>query len=265
VTTFEYDNRNHMTRATQWSKDPGQGGIILHQESYRYDVFDHRIQIVSDGDVTKTVYNGDNAWADFKPDGTVTARYLFGNKIDQVLAMYVPGTVTRWYCVDRLGTVREIADATGQVIDRVAYSAFGQLVYQTAPTLLSNRFLFTGREFSTVSGLGYYRARYYDPQPGRFLGEDPLGMKSAGNNLYIYATNNPTNWTDPRGEQATIEFMVFTMEMSAPFAVYQLSHRWDYTICAGLIPATVLGLPASWLSIRFLIVACALDSAVPIP
>ncbi len=48
------------------------------------------------------------------------------------------------------------------------------------------------------AGLYYYRARYYDPEIGRFLSEDPLGF-GAGINFYAYVENNPVNFNDPSG------------------------------------------------------------------
>src|SRR5215469_11114303 len=44
----------------------------------------------------------------------------------------------------------------------------------------------------------YYRARYYDPQPGRFLSEDPISFEG-GNNFYPYTRNGPINFRDPQG------------------------------------------------------------------
>jgi uncharacterized protein RhaS with RHS repeats len=44
----------------------------------------------------------------------------------------------------------------------------------------------------------YYRARYYDPQTGRFLNEDPIRFKG-GVNLYACVGNDPINKTDPDG------------------------------------------------------------------
>ena len=58
--------------------------------------------------------------------------------------------------------------------------------------------LFTGRELDRSTGLYYYRARYYDPEIGRFLSEDPLGFE-AGVNFYAYVGNNPVNANDPSG------------------------------------------------------------------
>jgi RHS repeat-associated protein len=45
----------------------------------------------------------------------------------------------------------------------------------------------------------YYRARYYDPQAGRFLSEDPIAFQGGGN-FYPYVLNRPLNYTDPRGQ-----------------------------------------------------------------
>jgi RHS repeat-associated protein len=48
------------------------------------------------------------------------------------------------------------------------------------------------------NGLIYYRARYFDPQKGRFLQTDPVGY-SADMNLYTYVGNDPVDRTDPLG------------------------------------------------------------------
>jgi RHS repeat-associated protein len=58
---------------------------------------------------------------------------------------------------------------------------------------------FTGA--STPNGSGgfvYLRNRWYDPQTGRFLTQDPIGL-AGGVNLYSYAGNNPINFDDPFG------------------------------------------------------------------
>jgi RHS repeat-associated protein len=46
------------------------------------------------------------------------------------------------------------------------------------------------------TGLYYYRARYYDSEIGRFLGEDPVRTASSA---YSYVDNGPTDWIDPTG------------------------------------------------------------------
>ena len=63
---------------------------------------------------------------------------------------------------------------------------------------LANPFRFTGREWDAESGLYYYRARYYDPQLGRFISPDPL-TRGGGGNRYAYVENNPIGWSDALG------------------------------------------------------------------
>ncbi len=56
---------------------------------------------------------------------------------------------------------------------------------------------FQGQYFDVETGLHYNRFRYYDPDCGRFVSQDPIGLKG-GNNLYQYAPN-PGGWVDPLG------------------------------------------------------------------
>lgn len=63
---------------------------------------------------------------------------------------------------------------------------------------IANRFEYTGRELDLENGLYFYRARYYDPNAGRFLNEDPIKFKG-GNNFYRYVGNDPTSGIDPSG------------------------------------------------------------------
>jgi RHS repeat-associated protein len=71
----------------------------------------------------------------------------------------------------------------------------------------------TGGSFNTETGFAgastpnasggfvYLRNRWYDPQTGRFLTQDPIGL-AGGVNLYSYAGNNPVNFSDPFGLSA---------------------------------------------------------------
>jgi RHS repeat-associated protein len=59
-------------------------------------------------------------------------------------------------------------------------------------------FRFAGREYDGETGLYFMRSRYYDPQLGRFISEDPIGV-AGGINPYEYAGNDPINRRDASG------------------------------------------------------------------
>ncbi|EWH03171.1 RHS repeat-associated core domain-containing protein [Halomonas sp. BC04] len=61
---------------------------------------------------------------------------------------------------------------------------------------------FQGQWHDEESGLYYNRHRYYDPQQGRYISQDPIGLKG-GRNLYGYVSN-PTGMVDPLGLEAII-------------------------------------------------------------
>jgi RHS repeat-associated protein len=64
---------------------------------------------------------------------------------------------------------------------------------------------YTGHKFVTDLGLSYMQARYYDPEIGRFMGNDPAGFTSnhvQSFGRYTYVSNNPYKYVDPDGEWA---------------------------------------------------------------
>jgi RHS repeat-associated protein len=202
VTTYSYDYRNRLTGATQKSS----GGTVLMQATYTYDALDRRIGTKVDADgvgagspvQSWTVYDGANPYADFNSSAAVQKRYLYGAAIDELLARTDSGGTSAWYLTDRLGTVRDIANTSGTVIDHLAYDGFGKVTSETSPAN-GDRFKFTSREHDAETGLYYYRARYYDAVPGRFIAQDPIGFAADDTNLYRYVGNAPVLGNDPSG------------------------------------------------------------------
>ena len=64
----------------------------------------------------------------------------------------------------------------------------------------------------------WYRARWYDPGQGRFVGQDPLGFAAGDTNLYRFVGNSPANYTDPTGMSAVTEEKVTQAKIVAPLA-----------------------------------------------
>jgi len=103
---------------------------------------------------------------------------------------------TSYYELDGLDSVTSLSNSAGALAQTYTFDSFGN---QTAPSgSLTNPFQYTARESDTETGLYFYRARYYDPNGGRFVSEDPMAFR-AGVDFYAYVLNNPTNLVDPKG------------------------------------------------------------------
>jgi RHS repeat-associated protein len=133
----------------------------------------------------------------FDGAGNQTHRYLHGTGVDTVLADETP-TQVLWALADNQGTVRDIVDGNGVILNHVTYDSFGKVQSQSNAGV-EFRYGYAGREADTETGLDYYRARYYDSANGRFISEDPIGFGGGDSNLTRYVGNNPTNFNDPSG------------------------------------------------------------------
>ncbi|MBN2006736.1 MAG: RHS repeat-associated core domain-containing protein [Anaerolineae bacterium] len=103
---------------------------------------------------------------------------------------------------DALGTVRQRTDAAGNVTSNSLFDPFGRLVQHQGAY---DRFGFTG-EWSGATGRQYLRARWYNPESGRFTQVDPFAgvLEVPGTqHPYAYGLNNPLSYVDPSGRVVT--------------------------------------------------------------
>ncbi len=118
---------------------------------------------------------------------------------------------------DHLGSTVGLSNAGGAVSESNSYDSFGN----PANPDFSSRYQFTGREFDGAAGLQYSRARWYDPNIGRFISEDPIGFGGGDINLYGYASNNPLNFSDPFGLDAVWDQQVWRAQQDVLEALEQ--------------------------------------------
>ena len=139
--------------------------------------------------------------------------YLGGGYYDAPAVLIKEGNRLSVFFIHRdyLGSILQIADAQGNVVEENSFDAWGRLrnpatqtVYApgTEPELMLDRG-FTGHEHLSFFGLINMNARLYDPVLGRFLSPDPYVQVldfTQSYNRYMYAMNNPLCYVDRNGE-----------------------------------------------------------------
>ena len=106
-------------------------------------------------------------------------------------------TDSRGYCYhkDGLGSIVNITDRDCNHIGLYVYRSFGNLHKKLG---INSPFLFSSKPLDTETNLYYYINRYYDPDTGRFITQDPLKLIDRPN-PYTYPNNDPINYIDPYG------------------------------------------------------------------
>ena len=144
----------------------------------------------------------------------LTARNLYGPAVDQIFATESASGNPLWSLADHQGTPRDWADlnasSTTTIAQHTRYTAFGaidSITDATGTPLAANASplpSFTGQLYDSDAGLMYYRARWYDPQIGKFLNDDPMGFAAGDANASRYVRNSTQSAIDPTGLQVRI-------------------------------------------------------------
>ena len=203
---YQYDLENQLVRA-EIKKPAGNTEIW----EYAYDPFGRRLSkerqdklawtstepkrthFVWDGTrlLQEHTYKGSYTYIYTDQDSYEPLAQVFHNNQDE--AQYLA-----YFHTDHIGIPREMTDIHGNLLWYGEYTAWGRLkkderVYKNAhqPFRLQNQY------FDEETGLHYNLMRYYEPEAGRFVNQDPIGL-TGGSNLYQFSLNSLT-WIDPLG------------------------------------------------------------------
>jgi RHS repeat-associated protein len=196
---YAYDNLNHLTSVRQTSN--GSTNLLL--VTYTYDVFGQRAteakwKTGGSTVTTRFAYDGQQVWAELNTSNVVQIRYVFGDGLTQLWARIDVGVGLRWELTDRLGSVRDVVDATGAtILDHLDYDGFGKLTETSSSN--GGRYTYTADAYDRDSGLAHTPNREYAVATGRWLQQDPIVFRAGDPNLYRYVGNDATNATDPSG------------------------------------------------------------------
>jgi len=155
------------------------GGIVLLQ--LRRTEPAHAVD-PPNGVNTNYLYDGkwENVIEEVDSSGVLLARYSQQEGLDLPLSESEQGGVS-YYQQDGGNSITSLSNSSGALANTYTYGAFGNLIASTGT--VTNPFQFTAREFDPETGIYEYRARYYQPNLGRFLSEDPAGF-SGGTDFY---------------------------------------------------------------------------------
>ena len=153
---------------------------------------------ICDGNNLRTSKTVNGTTTEFLYDGTD----IIGEKTGAELKTYVRGDKLlsdsdgKYYHYDTHGSVSALTNAQNEVLAQNAYDAYGAgSVSPLSP------FGYCGEYLDNETGFVYLRNRYYDPNTGRFISQDPI---KDGDNWYVYANNNPIMFVDPTGFDAIV-------------------------------------------------------------
>ncbi len=200
-TTFGFDNNGNQTstsasNAPRWTYDAAN-----HTQSYNdqnaADTFlttgggQRETKSVTTGGTTTTgTYDGASIYQQTAP--TRKTVYYERDPGGRLLAL-TDGTTVYYYGLDGHGNVANLTDRSGNVVNSYLYDPYGNSLGKTETASIVNPWQYEGAFYEPESGIYLMGARYYAPQLGRFLQQDPLG------NGYAYASGDPCNNTDPLG------------------------------------------------------------------
>lgn len=198
--TFAYDFNGNLTsdgqRTYVWSarnKLSSLSGSVT--ATFEYDALGRRSTKAVGGTQTEFVFDGAN-FVQEKSGNNVKANLLVGG-IDQVFLRTTvgSGSTASHFMTDALGSPVALADSLGTTVVTYGYEPYGK---STQVGSSDNSQTYTARE-DDGTGLFYYRARYYMPGCGRFISEDPIGLRSGQANNYAYVGGDPIGRIDPSG------------------------------------------------------------------
>lgn len=170
--------------------------------SYTYDAFGRLIRRAKNGIIDRYfLWDDTHLLAELSGSGSRISQYIYrGTDNPVAIATDSAGTsLIRYFAHDLQGNVIGIRRGTS-LKQFSRYSAWGKLESRSLNTMAdTNRLGWKGLLYEGDSTKLYYvRNRWYDPEIGRFISEDPVGI-AGGINLYTYGGNDPLNRWDPYG------------------------------------------------------------------
>lgn len=188
TTRYQYDSLGRLVRVDRPDRTI----------EYRHNAFGNRVAKLIDGQVVERYLWQDLTTLLATYDGAGNLKQRYEYVLGHTPSKYTQGGETYYILTDHLGSPRVITDASGGVVKRIDYDAYGNVIHDSNPHH-SLPFGFAGGLYDADTGLIRFGYRDYDPDSGRWTARDPIGFAGGDWNLYGYVLNDPINWIDRTG------------------------------------------------------------------
>jgi RHS repeat-associated protein len=234
VTEYGYDVRDMLVEASQ-------GGSILSR--FQYDFDGRRTLKVGEGlpgdNVRQYVYDQTSLLLEYDAGGAQVAKYDYGS--DRLISLFRRDEPRRYFSFDGLRSVTNLTADDGSTVASYHLDAWGNYRFPSELEASKNRWGFTGYQWDPETGLFNAKARYFDPQLGRFLSQDTF----TGNiddppslHRFYYGRANPLRYVDPTGHENEAANPAVSEEIIRQWEEYGKQHPVD-------VPPTTVAQPTA--------------------
>lgn len=185
--SYQWDGKNRLTQVTL----PDSSTI-----NYAYDYQNRMVSRTKGSEVRTYLYGSGTQVLEETLNGQRLALYGWG--ADGLDSRIDANGQSLFYLKDALGSVIAIVDDRGSVVQSYEYSAYGECLSGKDAVNAFRLVGGAGGRADDATGLVYFWNRWYDPQVGRWVSEDPI-RETGGLNLFGYVDNSPASSIDPNG------------------------------------------------------------------
>ncbi|MEJ2428208.1 MAG: RHS repeat-associated core domain-containing protein [Deltaproteobacteria bacterium] len=227
--TFTYDDEDHLLTVNDASYQYDLDGYLTTKTvgteppyeitNYSYSSKGELLSVsLPDGTLVEYIHDPLGRRTAKKVNGVITEKYLWqgltrllavydGNDILLSRFLYADGRMpvameqggaTYYLTYDQVGSLRVIADSSGNVVKRIDYDSFGNIIDDTN-LAFPVPFGFAGGLHDRDTRLVRFGFRDYDPDVGRWTAKDPIFFAGGDTDFYGYVFSEPVNGVDPIG------------------------------------------------------------------
>ncbi len=220
--TFSYSDEDHLLTAGSVAYDYDLDGFLTTKTdgadvtTYSYSSRGELLSVtLPDSTLVEYVHDPLGRRIVKKVDGVIVEKYLWQG-LTRLLAVYdgsdnllmrfeyadsrmpvaMTSSGTSYYLTyDQVGSLRVVADSSGNVVKSLTYDSFGNIVDDTNPSF-KVPFGFAGGLYDPDTKLIRFGYRDYDPDVGRWTAKDPILFAGGDTDLYGYVLNDPAKHGD---------------------------------------------------------------------